>query len=246
MTARVIGLSALLVLSILLAPPQGARAQSVLERTPNLQGDWIGDELHLTFVHRMWRVRRGGENRATASTSSMVGYPVRTDVLLAAQYASRSTVGRSNELELFARWAPLRPVEGAPVGLAVAAAYNTAAESFDGEVSVRLPVSELQLFGSVRAFSDAYRSGDSRVALGAGILARLRPSVALAADVVSVVDREAGEKIAWSAGLQLWIPRSPHSVSFHATNAATTTLQGSSMGSRTMWGFDFTTPLTFF
>jgi hypothetical protein len=221
-------------------------AQSVLDRTPNLQGDWVGHELNMTFVHRMWRMRRGGETRVVASTITQVAYPVRDDLLIAAQYASRARVGRLNEWELLGRWVPLAPGDRVPLGLALTAAYNTAAESFDGELTFRLPASRLTLLGSIRGFSDAYRSGDSRLAAGAGVIFRASQSVALAGDLISVLDRESGERMAWSAGLQLWIPRSPHSISFHATNAMTTTLQGSAFGSRTMWGFDFTTPLTFF
>jgi plastocyanin len=50
---------------------------------------------------------------------------------------------------------------------------------------------------------------------------------------------------AWSAGIQLHIPTTPHSLSLHASNAHTTTLQGASIGGNgTLWGFEFTIPVT--
>ena len=71
-------------------------------------------------------------------------------------------------------------------------------------------------------------------------------SVAFAGDVVSLQNRTDQEEVAWGAGLQLRIPSSPHTFSIQATNTPSATLQGSSRGSGdVMWGFEFTTPLTF-
>ncbi|MBI4544172.1 MAG: cupredoxin family copper-binding protein [Gemmatimonadetes bacterium] len=52
------------------------------------------------------------------------------------------------------------------------------------------------------------------------------------------------EDIAWSAGIQLAIPYTPHTLSLHAANSITSTLQGASRGSGTIrYGFEFTIPL---
>src|SRR5690606_14561122 len=69
--------------------------------------------------------------------------------------------------------------------------------------------------------------------------------VALAGDAMTLLDREDGEDVAWSAGVQLRIPTTPHTLSLHASNANTTTLQGTSRGvGQVMYGFEFTIPLT--
>jgi plastocyanin len=53
------------------------------------------------------------------------------------------------------------------------------------------------------------------------------------------------EEAAWSAGVHVAIPNTPHSLSLHATNANTATLQGMSRGGAdTRYGFEFTVPIT--
>ncbi len=239
----------LILLGIVLSLAGGGtlHAQSVLERTPNLHNGWIGDQVQFTFNHRMWRSEIAGERRLLASPTFLLGVPVQGTVLVAAQYASSSGVVEANEWEVFARWTPLDPGEIVPFGASLTVAWNTAAESGDGELSLLLPVANLQLLGVVRAFSSAYETTDSRLAFGAGLVAGVSESVAFAGDVVSLRNREPDEEVVWSGGLQLQIPRSPHTFSFQVTNAPSATLHGSSRGNDVvMWGFEFTTPLTFF
>jgi plastocyanin len=51
--------------------------------------------------------------------------------------------------------------------------------------------------------------------------------------------------MAWSAGAQLAIPYTPHTLSLHASNVNTGTLQGSSRGAGGVrYGFEFTIPVT--
>jgi plastocyanin len=51
--------------------------------------------------------------------------------------------------------------------------------------------------------------------------------------------------VAWSAGVSVAIPHTPHTLSLHATNANNATLQSASRGTdRTRYGFEFTIPLT--
>src|SRR5205807_3913283 len=51
-------------------------------------------------------------------------------------------------------------------------------------------------------------------------------------------------RAAWSVGLDLVIPGSPHTFSLQASNATTSTIQGNSVGfSRMLYGFEFTIPL---
>jgi plastocyanin len=74
---------------------------------------------------------------------------------------------------------------------------------------------------------------------------RLTRHLALSADVTTLTKRAANEEVAWSAGLNLAIPRTPHTVSLHATNVNNATLQSSSRGTaETRYGFEFTIPVT--
>jgi plastocyanin len=104
----------------------------------------------------------------------------------------------------------------------------------------------LRLLAAGRAFSNAFDGGESRLAVAAGATLRLTDHVALAADYSRLVDLdEVGVDAAWSAGVQLAIPYTPHTLSLHASNASTTTLEGATVGlNRTRWGFEFTVPLT--
>ena len=60
-----------------------------------------------------------------------------------------------------------------------------------------------------------------------------------------------GEQAAWSAGLVLAIPGSPHTFSLHASNVDVNTIEGSSrrsplvagITSKPLYGFEFTIPL---
>ena len=223
------------------------QAQSLLDRTPNLQNGWIGEDVQFNFNHRMIQTEIAGEQRIIASPTFLLGVPVADRVLVAVQYASSSEVVESNEWELFARWVPLTAGERMPAGAAITAAYNTAAESIDGELSLNLPVSNLEFIGSLRTFSGMYDSDDFRVAVGGGMIVRVSESVAFTGDIITLTNRSDGEEVAWGAGLHLAIPRSPHTFSIQFSNAASTTLQGSTRGEgEVYWGFEFTTPLTFF
>jgi hypothetical protein len=182
----------------------------------------------------------------------LLGFTLPGRILLAGQYASNSLVVANtfNEWEALARWGA--PPLG-PVGLAMTGAYNGAAESVDGEVSVRLPIplpeafpaDSIQLLGALRGFSDAVGSGESGWFAGGGVLVHLGSGVSLAGDVGQLESDGVDPVFAWGAGLQLRIPFTPHSLSLQATNTRTNTLQGASVGFETVWGFEFTVPLTY-
>lgn len=243
---RLVPLGTALLLFPLVVLPTAIEAQSVLDRTPNIHDGWIGDEVQFHFNHRMTRTEIAGERRLIASPTFLLGIPAHESVLLGAQYASSSDVVESNEWEIFVRWAALEAGEATPFGLAVAGGWNTAAQSGDGELSLTVPLANVQLLGTVRTFTEAYDTSDLRFALGGGMLVRVSESVAFAGDVVSLQNRSDGEEVAWGAGLQFQIPRSPHTFSIQATNTPSATLQGSSRGNGdVLWGFEFTTPLTF-
>jgi plastocyanin len=54
-----------------------------------------------------------------------------------------------------------------------------------------------------------------------------------------------GARVVWSAGVHIALPNTPHTLSIHASNANTATLQGLSRGGGVRrYGFEFTIPLT--
>jgi plastocyanin len=166
-----------------------------------------------------------------------------------ARYAPQSQIARdhADEWELFGRYQPFGQARGAPLDVAVQAGYNGAAESLDGELSLARWFGGVRLLGAARLFTDAYGTSDTRGALGAGAVVRPLPRslpIALAGDFAVVLDREEGEEWAWSAALEVGIPFTVNTVSFFATNTASGTLQGTSLGvSRTRWGFELTLPI---
>lgn len=243
-------LRALLVLSLGgTALARAAGGQSLLERSPNLTGDWVGapGSLHFNFLHRF--VTGDAPQRKVSSSPTFLvaaGLPGRT--LLGFNYATNSDVaaGYPNEWEFFARYAPLAQERGRAVDVAVQGGYNIAARSVDGELSLGRRIGRVRVRGAVRALSDAYDLGGGRVAFAGGGVLRLARYLAVAGDYSVMPNRPAGYENAWSAGLQLAIPYSPHTLSLQVTNASTATLQGVSAarGSQRRYGFEFTIPIT--
>jgi plastocyanin len=98
-----------------------------------------------------------------------------------------------------------------------------------------------------RVLDDPAQNDKVDVAVGGGLVLRLHRYIALAGDLVTLTERDSllGEEVAWGVGLQLAIPRTPHTLSIQATNTNTATLQGSSRGSsQNRYGFEFTIPFT--
>jgi plastocyanin len=123
--------------------------------------------------------------------------------------------------------------------------YNLAAEGFDAEAAVARWQGPARILGVVRLLADPGVTGGTDVALGSGVVIRLTRHLALSGDVTTLTKRAPGEEVAWGAGLNLAIPRTPHTLSLHATNVNNATLQSSSRGTNeTRYGFEFTIPLT--
>ena len=237
-------ISTLLLLAVATLVPIAARAQAVVDRTPNLSGGWVGTSgtVYFNFLHRFQHA--GPPTRkVTNFPTCLVGYTPFASLLIGAQYATNSDLVANypNEWEAFGRWAA--PAMG-HAKLALTGAWNQASESVDGEAALRLKVGPVSLLGSARAFSQGY-GGGSRFAFGGGAVIPLGDNLALAGDVISLTQRSTAEKVAWGGALQMHIPNTPHTLSIQATNTNTATLEGSSRGgSKTRWGFEFTIPLT--
>jgi plastocyanin len=194
--------------------------------------------LQFNFVHR-FGVGDPPTRKVTNSPTFLLSYQLPLPLLIGFNYATSSDVTPAfpNEWEFFARYARS--------GIALQGGYNQAAESFDGELTASRTFGALRAMAVGRILSNGYNTDTSRYAVGAGATFRVHKWVALAGDVATLLDRRAGEEVAWGAGLQLAIPYSPHTLSIQVTNTNTATLQGVSRGiDQVRGGFEFTIPFT--
>jgi plastocyanin len=225
-----------------------AAAQTVLDRSPNLAGAWVGSSgmLHFNFLHR-FQASSEPERKVTSTPTFLVaaGLPWRT--LIGAHYASNSELSPSypNEWEFFGRIAVLDQESGSPLDASAQIGYNLAAEQPDAEVALARRQGPVRVLAAARLMGDPIGIGGADLALGSGVVLRLTRHIALSGDVTTLVERGPGEKVAWGAGVNLAIPRTPHTLSLHATNVNNASLQSSSRGTdETRYGFEFTIPLT--
>jgi len=119
-----------------------------------------------------------------------------------------------------------------------------AVKGVDGEVSIARREGPVRIVAMTRLIADTLGGDNYRMAYGGGGTLRLGRFLALAGDVASLTSRSPNERIAWSAGLHIALPNTPHTLSLHVSNANTSTLQGLSRGgSERRWGFEFTIPV---
>jgi len=233
--------------ALLCTSAAGGRAQSLLDRPPNLSGGWVGSsgQLYFNFLHRFTASDAPERKVSNVPTFTLAaGLPYRT--LVGFEYATNSNLspGYPNEWEIFARHAAFQQDRGAPVDLAAQVGYNLAARGVDAELSAARRLGPLRLIAAARSLSDPLESG-RRWAFGGGGTLRVSRFFALAGDAATLTDRLEGEEVAWSAGVHLTIPGTPHSLSIHTANTNAYTLQGVSRGEKTRrYGFEFTIPLT--
>ena len=228
--------------------PLGVRAQSVLQRTPNLSGGWEGSSgtVYFNFLHRFTAGDEPARKVGNVPTL-LLGVGLPAAILVAANYSTNSALvaGYPNEWEFLARAVPLKQSSGLPLDVSLQAGYNNAAESADGEVQLARDLGPVRLLAVARGMSNGYAADESRFALGGGALLQLTRWLAVGGDYVQLLDAADDEDAAWSAALQLAIPLTPHTVSLQVTNTTTATVQGSSLGVGTRrYGFEFTIPFT--
>jgi plastocyanin len=233
-------------LSVLAGRATGA--QTVLDRTPNLAGAWVGPAgvLHFNFLHR-FSISSAPERKVTSTPTFLLaaGLPART--LVGVHYATNSELSPRypNEWELFGRFAPLDQELGGLVDASVQAGYNLAAEGLDAEGSVARREGPVRVLAALRVLAAPGDESGADVAVAGGAALRLTRGIALSADVATLTERAPGERVAWAAGVSLAIPHTPHTLSLHATNTNNATLQSSSRGTgETRYGFEFTIPVT--
>jgi plastocyanin len=238
----------LFLASAALAAPALAAGQSLLDRTPNVSGGWVGGphNLHFTFMHR-FNESGPPRHQVVNRPTFLLAYGAPAGILIGAQYATRSDVVLElpNEWEAFARYAVLSEDRAHPLDVSAELAWNHAAESVDGELSVARRMGPLRVLGAARALSSPYGGDDARYVLAGGATLRLGQWLALAGDYGRLLDREDDEEAAWGVAIQFGIPLTPHTLSLQAANTNSATLQGSSRGADEIrYGFEFTVPVT--
>jgi plastocyanin len=231
-----------------LASSEVMGAQTVLDRTPNLSGAWVGASgvLHFNFLHR-FSISSAPERKVTAAPTFLLAASLPARTLFGVHYSTNSQLSPRypNEWELFGRIAPIDQELGAPFDASAQVGYNLAAEGLDAEAALARRQGPIRVLAALRVLAEPGESGGADVALASGVVIRLTRHLGLSADVATLTERSPGEEVAWGAGLNWAIPHTPHTLSLHATNTNNATLQSSSRGTGdTRYGFEFTIPVT--
>jgi plastocyanin len=231
----------------LIAPSRAAYAQSLLDRPDNISTDWVGNTgtLYFNFVHR-FSVSPAPERKVTNFPTFLVATGIGSQALVGFNYATNSSLAARypNEWEFFGRYAPIQQDAGAPLDLGAQLDYNLAVKGTEGEISAARREGPLRLVAVSRLIADTLGGNNMRFAYGGGATLRFGRFIALSGDAASLAKRDVGEKIAWSAGIHIALPNTPHTLSLHVSNAGTSTLQGFTRGASTRrYGFEFTIPI---
>lgn len=236
--------SALTFPVLLVLAATSAAGQSVLERSPNIQGVWGLDPGRVAFaVSHRFEVYSGGDQLASIPTLTLaVGLPLGSTAGI--DYTSYSEVVEAKLLGNERQFWLKRPFGLGPVRAAGMIAHNSAAESADAALDLSLSARRFALFAEGRAFSDLFGTGDAGAAAAAGAALRFTEYLGLTGDYGKVLTEE-DIPAAWSAALAMVIPASPHTFSLQVTNTGATTLQGASRkktvgSSDVRYGFAFT------
>lgn len=230
--------------------PGLATAQSLLYRSPLVSGGWSArpGTVQFNFLHRFTR-SAAPERKVSNFPTFLIGVGLPHRFMAGFHYATNSQLAPRypNEWEFYLRNLILSQDAGAPLNLGAEVAYNLAAEGVDGELSVGRNLGPATANVAARILSDPLGKTDPHFAMAGGLVLRFTRHLAVAGDVGGLFKRDTtrGEKLAWSAGLHIAIPNTPHTLSLQVTNTNTATLQGSSRGSsQKRYGFEFTIPFT--
>lgn len=243
MRPRCVGLA--VVLCVVVARLE---AQSLMSRPANLGGTWVPDPgvVQFNFVHRFYVAPSAGGHKITNFPTFTLALGLGHDLAVGTHYGTNSVVVqnafRPNETEVYARWRAAGAEGRDGFAVAITPAYNVAAHSADGELSVDYRRGRLTVSGAARGMTKAFGLDTARAALAGGLVLRLTDYVALSTDLGSFISPTT--RAAWSVALDLVIPGSPHTFSLQASNATTSTIQGNSVGfGKMLYGFEFTIPL---
>jgi plastocyanin len=225
-----------------------AEAQATLDAPPNLSHSWVAvaGGFQFNLLHRFSIGPAPSRKLQNAPTASLA-YGVTSWLSVGLNYASASEVVQAypNEWEFHARVAPFTQDGGAPADLYLQAGYNVATRSIDGQLLLARRLGPVRAVAGVGVLEDALRTGRSRATVAAGATVRVHGLLGLAADASTFANRDPSDEVAWSAGINVGVGGTPHTMSIHATNVASRTLQGIARGTgRTRYGFEYTIPIT--
>ena len=235
------------IAALTLVAARAAAAQGTIDRPPNLSGDWVGlpGTVYFNFIHR-FTASDAPERKVTNTPTFVIAVPVERRVIAGIAYATNSTLSPRfpNEHEYFVRWTPWRARDGKGHTVGIQVDYNDAARGVDAELGLAREIGRLRVL-SVTRLLQRRDSSDFRLAFGGGAVLRLGRYLSVSGDAVALHDRTPAEQVAWSGGLQMQLPLTPHTLSLHVTNSDVATLQSGSRGSKQhRYGFEFTIPLT--
>ncbi len=247
MTFRCRTTMALVTLLSFLLPVATAAAQSALGRTPNTRPSWAtAPGAVFVFAHR-FEFLAGGDEMLNVPTITL-GSAITSRFAAGLDFSSNSELVAEklgqNETQY---WLSASLLERPRGRLGSTIAYNTAAKSVDGAVTALVRAAGISLVAEGRAFSDALATGSAGFAGTVGVVLHLTPYLELSGDIGQMLDPDT-LGTAWSAGVGIAIPGTPHTFSLNASNGGAQTLQGSSrpkdLGPESVrYGFSFSAPL---
>ena len=230
---------------LLLALP--IEAQSALGRSPNIRAAWTGAPGAVFVLAHRFEFLAGGDEMLNVPTLTL-GSTIGRRFAAGVDFSSNSELVTArlgqNEAQY---WMMASLAERRAARLAGTLAFNSAARSIDGALTAALRHRFLTLLAEARAFSDALGSGEGGHAGAVGAVVHLTPYLELSGDLGRLLSPDTlGD--AWSAGIGIAIPGTPHTFSINASNGGAHTLQSASrpkvLGPETVrYGFVFTAPL---
>ena len=180
---------------LLLAPLTAAAplaAQSLLDRPPNVSGNWVAPPgtVQFNFLHR-FVASSAPARKVTNFPTFVIGAGLPRHTQLGFLYSTNSTLTPNypNEWEFYGRWLPLSQDRGAALDLGGQVGYNLAVKGLDGEISIARLLGPVRLIGVTRVLDDP-QGGSADVALGGGLVLRLHRYIALAGDAVTLTHRD--------------------------------------------------------
>jgi plastocyanin len=227
---------ALVSLAIASAAAPGAcgtvAAQSYLERTPHVDGGWIG--LPGMLYMDDWALFR----TTAAEGDGLLAMPVYrallslpTGVLIGGTLAANARGDGRDVLEVFARLGRPRSLEEDGWAFGLTAGYSRPAGSLDGELSLWKALGPFRALAAARGYSDLDGRGGQVAVMGGAVVPVTpgRTPLALAADLGYVPSDGSASGLLWSVGLHAGIASTPFTVAFQASNARDPGFQGAAL-----------------
>lgn len=257
--ANRLSIAAVMVLFATAAFVAELAAQPLTYRTPNVRGTWVTSpwNLYFAFNHR-FRIL-GDENIGDVFDGALLKNSPTFDLALGLwspfmagfMYATEPAIRNGTKGNEWFPYLKVAPIRDDHWSLSLLGGYNSQAESADGELAAQAGFAGFEILGAVRGFSDALHTDEAGMALAGGLGYRITEYISLNADIGGfVVGPDTG--VAWSAGIALGIPFTPHTFSLQVSNAISTTPQEASfnsaeaLGGDLVWGFEFTVPFSGF